>query len=488
MKTDGIDIWVLGDFGPFSKEGKSIGYLVTIGRSRFLLDCGSPLFSIIGGHGLKDIVGLIITHCHDDHKRWFSDLALFHRYAPDFNKNLLLLASEDVHEELLKSAATALDRSLSTDSKSIIDIPFDEYVDYRMIGPQAKFRMASRDLGEGQSRLEVIDGKGNAVGPDVAKIVISNQTGRPRMLFKDHNYNEWVEPECFYPYSSDVFYEKDKGRYKGDGFVIEALKAPVWHGIPGIGIKISTDEETVLFTSDTVHDLELWDQLCTEKRPMKMDIPEKEFESAQIIHGDINDYIERIWGEERYKEAMRSFDNNAVVIQDVSARKSVVHTNYVRLHHTLLQKDRAILTHCPDRITSEWVLCFSEKTYKIKGRKFHEVVDGKLYPMNADIYHKEDGRYYVGYRNENGNHQAYENNGLLHLLINGETEEFDPGKPIYKVDIYEDISGKYFPILNNPGSMYFKRSDGKVELVEFNEEGSTGKVVENCRDKLLEKA
>jgi ribonuclease BN (tRNA processing enzyme) len=453
MKTDGIDIWVLGDFGPFSRMGKSIGYLVTIGQSKFLIDCGSPLFSMIGGHGLKDISGLIITHCHDDHKRWFSDLALFHRYAPDFNRNLFLLASEDVNEELIKSATTALDRSLSTDSKSIIDIPFDEYVDYQMIGPKAKFKLITRDMGDGQSQKEVVDSKGNVVGPDKAKIVISDQTGRPRILFKDPAYNEWIEPESFYPYSSDVFYEKDKGQYSGDGFVIEALKAPVWHGIPGIGIRIVTDNEAVIFTSDTVHDLELWKQLCTEKRPQKMNIPNEDFESAQVIHGNINDYIERIWSEERYNEAIHTFKNDAVVIQDVSAKKSIVHTDYVRLNHTLLQKDKAILTHCPDRITSEWALCYSDKIFKIKGTKFYEVVDGKVYPMNADIYHKEEGKYYVGYRNENGKYQVYENNGLLQLPLNGEEEGYNPGKPVFKLDVYED----------------------------------TGKVVENYRDKLLKK-
>jgi outer membrane lipoprotein-sorting protein len=35
--------------------------------------------------------------------------------------------------------------------------------------------------------------------------------------------------------------------------------------------------------------------------------------------------------------------------------------------------------------------------------------------MNADIYYKEDGRYYVGYRNENGNYTVYDKNGLLSL-------------------------------------------------------------------------
>src|SRR5512145_497174 len=93
----GIEVSVLGDYGPFSRIGKSIGYQVTIGRSSFLVDCGSPVFQKIGGHGLKDIKGLIITHCHDDHKRWFTDFALFNRYAPDIDRRVSLFTSDDVN-------------------------------------------------------------------------------------------------------------------------------------------------------------------------------------------------------------------------------------------------------------------------------------------------------------------------------------------------------------------------------------------------------
>ena len=99
--TDGITLRILGDFGPFSRVGKSIGYKITIGTSNYLLDCGSPLFQQIGGHGIKEITGLIITHCHDDHKRWFTDLALFNMYASDADAGkIFLLTSEDVHNEL----------------------------------------------------------------------------------------------------------------------------------------------------------------------------------------------------------------------------------------------------------------------------------------------------------------------------------------------------------------------------------------------------
>src|ERR1039458_9810188 len=119
--NDGIIVRVLGDYGPFSRIGKSIGYQVTIGGSIFLVDCGSPLFQQIVGHGIKQIKGLLITHCHDDHKRWFSDLALFNRYAPDISSRLALFTSEDVNEGLARSSAPALNTSLSSDSRRIVD-------------------------------------------------------------------------------------------------------------------------------------------------------------------------------------------------------------------------------------------------------------------------------------------------------------------------------------------------------------------------------
>ena len=46
------------------------------------------------------------------------------------------------------------------------------------------------------------------------------------------------------------------------------------------------------------------------------------------------------------------------VIQSLStiypAENSIVHTDYEKLHNTVLKKDRTILTHGPDRFVSEW--------------------------------------------------------------------------------------------------------------------------------------
>jgi ribonuclease BN (tRNA processing enzyme) len=103
---DGIIVKVLGDHGPFSRMGKSIGYQITIGQSNYLIDCGAPLFQHIGGHGLKNIKGLVVTHCHDDHKRWYSDLALFNKYAADISQlQRVVLLTEAVNEELMRASA-----------------------------------------------------------------------------------------------------------------------------------------------------------------------------------------------------------------------------------------------------------------------------------------------------------------------------------------------------------------------------------------------
>jgi hypothetical protein len=465
---DGIKVRILGDFGPFSMMGKSIGYEVTIGDSVYLVDCGAPLFQQIGSPNLKSIKGIVVTHCHDE-------------YEPQAGFKVFLLTSEEVRDELLKSSRTALDRSLSDDSKTIIDIPREDYVTDQVIGPRARYRLVSECEGKGKTGFYISDPAGNAVGPDVAKLVINEKTGRPRMLFKDPYYKEWIEPESFYPFSSHVFYEKERNIFRdSEGFTVEAIKAPVWHGIPNIGIKIKTDNETLVFSSDTVHNTELWKQLYQEKRPQKLNMSEIEFEQASVLYGDINDYIERAWSEERYNEAINTF-NDSIVIHDISCRNSIVHTDYEKLHETVLKKDRTILTHGPDRFVSEWPVCFADKIFRINGNNFFEEVNGRLYPVNADVYIKDGEQFFAGYRNEKGKYTVYEKAGLLKF---SEEENDQIGTPLYRVDLYEDISGRYFPKIENKNEGYMQRKDGRVELIEFSDSGSRGKIVEDHRKSL----
>ncbi len=478
----GITVRVLGDYGPFSRMGKSIGYLITMGNSQYILDCGTPLFQQIGGHGLKNIRGMIITHCHDDHKRWFSDLALFNMYAPDFLSRLFLLTTEQINEELKRASGPALERSLSADAKSVIDIPYENYIEHQVLGPRPKYRIVRKVKGGGETGLCIEDSANRTVGPERAKIIISRATGLPRMLFLDPDYNEWVEPESFYSFSSETFYEKEKNVFVDpDGFTIEAFNAPVWHGLANIGLKFSTKKESLLFSSDTVHDLDVWKALANEKRQQKHNLSGQLFESSSVLYGNINDFIERVWSRERYEDAVHAFDSGNVV-HDIAAKKSGVHTDYVRLGHTVLKKEKAILTHSPDTITSEWVLSKTDKLFRVIGDDFFEVVGDLLYPLNADIYHKEGGRYYVGYKNPQGAFAVYDQEGLLSLGIQG-----GQGKVLFRVDLYEDISGRYFPILDSEEDIYFERKDGRVERIVFSEKGSEGIIVSCQRERLSKK-
>ncbi|RJQ44418.1 MAG: hypothetical protein C4538_10310 [Nitrospiraceae bacterium] len=480
--TNGITVRILGDSGPFSRSGRGVGYHVVLGQESFLLDCGAPVFKIIGGHDLKEITGLIITHCHNDHKRWFDDLSIFHKYAPDVPHRLFLLTSEEINNELMKTSGPALDRSLDYGSKNIIDIAYSEYVDYRVMGPFARYRIVQADEGSGRTRLTVMDRDGNVVGPDRAKIVISLKTGRCRMLFRDPDYKEWVEPESFYSFSSNVFYENNKNAFESqNGYTIEAVKSATWHGIPCIGVKFTTQNEKLIFSSDTVHDEELWNRLCTEKREQKLGMPQREFEEASVIKGDINDYIERMWSRDRYEEATRAFDD-AIVIHDVSTNGSAVHTHYNSLKKTALKKNKTILTHSPDKMTSEWVLSYPGKIFKIIKDRYFEVVGEELYQMNADIYYKEEGKYYSGYINTHGKYAVIGKNGVLSIVP---ADTVASGENLLRVDLYEDIEGRYFPKLEEKGAFYIMRKDGKIELVKFTDKGSVGVVMHGCRDDLL---
>jgi len=477
--SSGISVRVLGDYGPFSRIGKSIGYQVTIGQSCYLIDCGSPVFQKFGGHGLKAIKGLIVTHCHDDHKRWFSDFALFNRYAPDVGHRLPLMTSERVNQGLAEGSSPALSMSLDVDCMRVIDIAYEEYIEFSSIAPKPKYRIERKLEKDGISRLLVVDQQGRQLPPDRAKIFIGT-SGVPRLLFRDPLSGEWVEPESFYPFSSTVFYEQRAPFRDSEGFTIEAINAPVWHGVPSIGVKFCTGAETLVFSADTNHDLELWTEMYSRKIPQKRRISDAEFEAASVIFGDINDYIERIWSEERYRDAVAAF-RDSTVIHDIFLRKSVVHTDYRRLNHTTLDRSRSILTHSPDKMTSEWLLSSADKEFRVTGDTFCEVVCSTCLPVIGDYFHKEDGKYYVCFKNENGRHSVYERDAILSLS----TDPFrGEGTFLFNIDIYEDINGQYFPMIEDETSHYSCRPDGRVELLEYSDNGSCGRIVEDARPRL----
>lgn len=476
----GIELSVLGDYGPFSRIGKSIGYQVTIGASSYLVDCGSPVFQRIGGHGLKSISGLIITHCHDDHKRWFSDFALFSRYAPDVNQRVSLLTADEVNEGLMASTDAALGSSLSADSRRVIDIAYDEYIDFCPIAPRPKYRIVLADDGEGRFAYRVVDRAGAPLGPERAKVFLSPKRRTPRLLFRDPASGEWVEPISFYPFSSPVFYEQCAPFRDPEGFTIEAINAPVWHGLPAIGVRFRTETETLVFSSDTNHNLELWARLCEERLDCGDRHDDPAFLRAGVIRGEINDYIQRLWSRERYTDAVDAF-RDAVVVHDIALRKSVVHTDYRDLDKTALDPARTILTHGPDKMTSAWMLCEAEKRYRISGSSISEVADGGVYPIAADFYHKEEGRYFACFRCDNSPYAIYERDGVLFLSTDPYRGE---ATLICRVEIYEDIGGEYFPRLEDADACYRRRPDGQVEKITMGENGSRGELVSSHRPRL----
>jgi len=477
---DGITVQVLGDNGPFSRTGKSVGYRLRIGESVLLLDCGAPLFQQIGGHGLKEVEGLILTHCHDDHKRWFTDLALFFRYAPDMRRKLRLFTTEAVFHDLKAASMPILGTGLSDDATTVTDLAFEDFIDHQVIGPKARYRIVAQDEGSGRYALVIVDREGNVLPPDKAKVVISPATKKPRMLFKDPDYAEWIEPASFYPFSSTRFYEEDKNIFEHGGYTVEAVTAPIWHGISCTGVKIRDGKEALIFSSDTVNDKRLWQRLCSKKRPQRLRMSKDEFESAPVIYGDINDYIERIWSEERYMEAISAFAD-AAVIHDITAGPSIVHTSYENLEHTTLRKDRTLLAYCPDRFTCEWPLCHAGRIYRVTGGRFQEIVGEKSHPLDADLYHKKDGNFFVGYRSEQGKYTVYRQKGRLKLSPDHTT---CMGHPLYRVDLYQDVSGGYYPALNESNASYVDRGEGRVELLRLTDQGSTGKIVEDQRARL----
>ncbi len=478
-----IKLTILGDFGPFSREGRCISYEVEVAGDSYLVDCGAPLFKQLGGHRLKEIKGLFISHCHDDHKRWFTDLAIFHRYARDIDHKLLLHSTESINDELKKTSSAALNNTLSNCRKKVVGVKYEEYVDFNMIGPRPLYRIISKNEGEGRSRLCIVDREMNIVGPDKAKVVINPDTGRSRMLFNDPQSGEWVDPELFYTFSDTTFYEDNQNVIVGhNGYTIEVINAPVWHGIPGVGLRIRSGGETLVFSSDTVNDTDLWQELYQDKYEQKFtDLSSAEFASASVIYGDINNYIERAWSLKRYQDAISVFAD-AAVVHDVAMYNSVVHTDYEKLNKTLLDKSRTILVHSPDRITSEWTLSTADKEFIIRNNTFMEKVGDQLMPFNADIYHRENGQYFVGYKNEKGRYTVYEKDGILSL---SNAYNFN-GRPYFKVDLYEDIGGRYYEKLDDENCVYLAREDGRVELVRQSETGSQGILLgKDERERLL---
>lgn len=485
LERNDIIVDVIGDNGPFSLLGKSICYKIKQQDSEYLIDCGAPVFQLLGFETMKKIKGIIGTHSHDDHKRWFTDICLFMKYA-DSNSNckkLNLITTETIHEEFYSTSRAALEKSFSDASDRIIEIPYIDFVNQIFIGPKANFKFSYFNT-ENNIKIVIKDKIEKEVSKDKAKIFINKKANRPRMLFFDDFYKEWIEPELFYPFNDNIFYSNDKNVFvdEDSNLKIEAVKSTAWHGVPSTSVKVKTDNTEILFSSDTCFNPVLWKSLSETKYNVSEKIRTDYFKDNLVINDYINDYIERIWSNERYETAM-NFYNIANIIQDVAFVNSIVHTDYPNIKYIKNCKN-LILTHSPDVFVSLYPVFNSGKKYLFREYNYYEIVDNKAYINNADVYYKNNGSYFVGYKSNKGKFFVLEDNqGILKIS----KEKLNNTNLLFKVNLFLDINGYFFDIDSIDEANNFRvRPDKLIEYVTWNKSDSSGSVKYSVRDKFAQ--
>lgn len=488
LDLEGLRIEIIGDSGPFSRLGKSIGYSVSYKGAEYLIDCGAPLFQTLGADGLKKARGFICTHSHDDHKRWFTDIALYFRYTPGVGKRLKLITTDTIHEEYEKNSRAALERTLTLDQRKVIEDPYENFVEAVHIGPRARYRIAAVAVDgkdkENGTVWRIVDAQGKVVPPDKAKIVVKHhhKANRPRILLYDDRYKEWVEPESFYHFGDSYFFEEDRRPFVDEelGIKFTVHNEHNWHGPPTVGVLVETEKERFLFSSDTAYNAKLFQSLADTKIDVQGRTKTKEFLEAPILVGDINDYIERSWSRERLK-AVQNLYAEGFILHDATGRFGVVHTDYINIRDEEWM-DRAILTHTPDQFTSAFPLAAEGRVFRILGDKMYEDVQGELRAFDADFYVKEMGFKLVGYEDPQGGHKIVDDGGVLHFMP---WEQKTDWVTVARVAFYADIDGQYYPMLDiGSDDVYRRRPDGGIERVSYAGKGSKGVLVHDMRDEL----
>jgi hypothetical protein len=115
----------------------------------------------------------------------------------------------------------------------------------------------------------------------------------------------------------------------------------------------------------------------------------------------------------------------------------------------------------------------------LKDGQVHEAVKGKLYHLDANVYIHHFSCDLVGYQSENGAYKVIESDRLLGIV-----PVEHPDKGLMRCDLYQDIGGEYFPLLDTPDTCYYVRGDGKVEAVTTYNDSSAGRVIENVRGRI----
>jgi glyoxylase-like metal-dependent hydrolase (beta-lactamase superfamily II) len=402
-----ITVDILGDAPLFSVQGKGFAYRVSCGGSAYLVDCGANIFNALTADELFALDGIFITHVHSDHVRYLADLAFYLQFSAKRPKSVRLIASERVHAQLRESLAGAMDLTLNKDRRSIRQMRYDEFFDCVLVGPEPLYVIEPPSPHRLFSVPTVRRTSGGYVPPHKAKVCIHPYTERQSILFYDNKTKCWVDPECFYDFSSTAYYEKDQRDYHDEsaGLRVSAVKKGVWHGMNATGYLFQRGETRVLFTGDTVADYDLWRRLATEKIGLQ-GMKSERFLKSRLIGDDPVNFIERVWSPDRI-EGLDELYGNTATFHECGGGEQVVHTDYMQLEKFWRQAvgDKAAgsslaLVHTPARLVSRFPIAMPGQRYVVEGGRF-------VNPERADYYIKEENSLRLANEDARGKHCIY---------------------------------------------------------------------------------
>jgi glyoxylase-like metal-dependent hydrolase (beta-lactamase superfamily II) len=426
----GIEIRVLGDSALFSRDGKGVSYLVRAGGTRLLLECGANPFWQLGPEGVAGLSGVIVTHAHFDHHRYLTELALYCRYGT--KRALPVLATEAVARDLRECSSPALVRTLSDDGCRIIDVPYSRFVRDVRLGPRARYRLEGCTRG-GRVSWRAVDAKtGRPVSTRRAKAVTGPPGTAPRLLVFDREYGEWVDPEDFYCFAERAFYLGGNRTWRcaKSGLVVQAIKAPSWHGPNSAAILLRRGAAKAAFSSDTVYDPDLWTRLAERKLKQRLPGSRKSFLAAEELRVPVGRLVERVWSRRRLREALSAYDG-AVVFHDADYPGSVVHTIYAKLSAAAggaaARWKGLVLTHTPELFTSMHPIACTGATFRVTSRGLAGINDGPV------AWHKQDGKVYGLRKSRGGRYAIAFTEGGLKL------ERLRGGRPGLEMKLINDL-------------------------------------------------
>ncbi len=448
--NDCFKIKVIGDSGPFSKTGRSICYLIEVGESSYLVDIGSPVFQLLSFPQLNAINGIAITHPHDDHKRWYSDFLLYRKYVTPNQPKMKLLTGWLLINDIKRSSRAALEKTLSFDSEKVVECAYENFVDQRPISPQPKYTV-KKIYQNNTLEFRVKNEDGKILTPDKAKVIIHPVTGSRSILFFDEEYRQWINPETFYSFSDTTYYNEIIPFIdEKSGLKISAVNAATWHGINAVSFIFEYDNTKIYFSGDTVYNSKLWLKFMESELTPKTDLTTPQFINAYSIIDDINNYIQRTWSQRRFKEAMSIYSDMDIIIHDSAAINSIVHTDFSSCAE--LEKNKTLLTHCPDKYISPIPITFNDKQYVVSDKKIYELCESKQYSLNADYYIKMNNHFYAGFKKSSGKYGVVYKNNIADIIeINDENKN---NSDIDIIELVEDIAGNYYH-LNKINEEYF---------------------------------